>query len=48
MMGRTNLVDNLIPLLTSDSDLDSLLHQTGRDDNTMHLMRHPTGGLGDL
>lgn len=42
------LVDNLIPLLTSNSDLDGLFHEASRDDDAMKLVRHAARGFGDL
>ena len=42
------LVDHFVPLLTTDSDLDGLLHEARRDDNAMKLMRDTARGLGNL
>lgn len=46
--SASHLVNNLIPLLAADSNLDSLFHQTSRDDDAMKLVRNAARGLGNL
>lgn len=44
----THFVDYFIPLLAANSNLDSLLHETSRDDDAVHFMRDTSRGFGDL
>lgn len=46
--ASTHLVDDLVPFLTADSDLDGLLHQACRHDDAVKLVGHAPGGLGHL
>lgn len=44
----TYLVDDFIPFLTTDSNLDGFLHQTSRYNNAMKLMSDAPGGFCNL
>lgn len=42
------LIDSFVPFLAADSDLDGLLHEASRDNDTVKLMGHPARCLNDL
>ena len=44
----TYLVDDLIPFLSSDSDLDGFLHQACRDDDTTEIVIDAPRRASDL
>lgn len=44
---RTDLVDDFVPFLAAYSDLNSLIHEAGRNDDAMKFVGDAPGGFGD-
>lgn len=44
---ETNLVNDLIPLLASNSNFDGLVHESRRNHDAMQLVRDTPSSLGD-